>query len=167
MTRSRAAPATPAPTSVLEIRNRIAMAGWLFMAAWFGMLLAFTWVMGRDGPHPSQPAELQHGALALFWLFGIGGGAQLLSQPCTRLAIAPDGSARLTRWTLFGRTVEVFPPGAVAGIEIRHDRDSDGDPYLRLMMVAADGSERQVKEGRDPDELRELAAKLRRALGLA
>jgi hypothetical protein len=167
MTRSLAAPAANQHAAILEIRNRMAMAGWVFMLVWLAMLLAFTWLMARDGPSPSQPPLLQHGALALFWLVGIGAGGHIFSLPCTRLSVAADGSARLRRWTLFGREDEPFPPGAIAAVEVRSDKDSDGDPYFRTVLVATDGRERVVREGHDPDDQRALAARLRQALGLA
>lgn len=149
-----------------EVRNRIAIAAWVFMAVWLSFLLIFTWLMLRDGPHPSQPAALQQGVLALFWLFGIGGSAHVFALPCTRFAVAADGSARLGRWSPLARETEHFPPGSIAAVELRRGRDSDGDPYFRATLVAADGRERVIREGHDADQQREVIERVRRALGL-
>jgi hypothetical protein len=150
----------------LEVRNRMAAFGWGFMAIWLGMLVLFTFIMGRDGPHPSQPALLQQGVLAVFWIVGLTVAGHVLSQPCTSLSVAADGTATLARRTPLRREVETWPPGAIAAIEVRAGKDDEGDPYWRTLLVARDGAERLIREGRDPDDQRALAARLRAALGL-
>jgi hypothetical protein len=157
--------ATPAP--LIEIRSRIAIAAWVFVAIWLGMLVLFTWLMARDGPHPSQPAWMQQGALALFWLVGLPAAAHAFALPCTRLRVAADGAVELVRRTAFGREVEAWPPGGITTVEVRAGKDDEGDPYWRTFLLAHDGRERMVREGRLPDEQQALAARLRAALGLA
>jgi hypothetical protein len=157
--------AAPAPT--FEIRNRTAIAGWVFMAVWLGMPALFTWLMARDGPHPSQPAWLQQGVLALFWLVGIPVAGHLFSLPVTRLSVDAEGRAALTRRTPFGREVETWPPGAIAAIEVRAGKDDEGDPYWRTVLRSQDGRERLVREGRAPEDQQAMAARLRAALRLA
>ncbi len=154
-----------APSS-FEIRNRMAAVGWGFMVVWFAMLLAFTYIMGRDGPHPSQPPLLQQGVLALFWIVGITVAGHVLSKPITRLSVDAAGHATMLRRTPFGREVEAWPPGAIAAIEVREGKDDEGDPYWTTLLVARDGAERLIREGRDPDAQREMAARLRAALKL-
>jgi hypothetical protein len=156
--------ATPAPT--FEIHNRIAIAGWVFMLAWLGLLALFTWLMVRDGPHPSQPAWLQQGVLALFWLVGIPVAGHLFSLPMTRLSVDASGTAALVRRTPFGREVETWPPGTIAGIEVRAGKDDEGDPYWRTFLRGADGRERLIREGRLPEDQQAIAARLRAALRL-
>jgi hypothetical protein len=156
--------ATPAPT--VEIHNRIAIAGWVFMLAWLGLLALFTWLMVRDGPHPSQPAWLQQGVLAVFWLAGIPVAGHLFSVPVTRLSVDASGTAALVRRTLFGREVETWPPGTIAAIEVRAGRDDEGDPYWRTVLRGADGRERLIREGRLPEDQQALATRLRNALRL-
>jgi len=156
----------PAPPT-LEIRNRLAAFGWGFMGVWLGMLALLTWTMARDGPHPSQPAWLQLGALAAFWLVGLPAAGYLLSRPVTRLRVAPDGTAVLGRRTPFGREEERYPPGSITAVEVREGKDSDGDPYWRTFLVVADGRQRVVREGHHAPEQKALAARLRGALALA
>jgi hypothetical protein len=123
--------------------------------------------MARDGPHPSQPVWLQHGALALFWLVGLPAAGYLLSRPVTRVRVAPDGTAVLRRRTPFGREEEHFPAGIIIGVEVREEKDSDGDPYWRTVLVSADGRERVVREGHHAPDQHALAVRLRGALALA
>lgn len=153
-------------TTPFEIRNRTAAVGWGFMVVWLGLLIAFTTLMARDGPHPSQPAWLQQGALAVFWLIGLPAAGYVLSLPCTALRVGADGDLSLTRRTPFGREIETWPAGGVAAVEVRAGRDSEGDPYWRTMIVGRDGRERLIREGRVPAEQEALAARLRAALGL-
>jgi hypothetical protein len=150
-----------------EIRNRMAAVGWVFMAVWLGMVALFTFIMGRDGPHPSQPPLLQQGVLAGFWIVGLTIAGHVLSKPCTRLSIDADGTARMVRRTPLRREVELWPPGAIAAIEVRAGTDDEGDPYWRSVLVARDGAEHLIREGRDPEDQRALAARLRAALRLA
>jgi hypothetical protein len=151
----------------IEIRNRMAAFGWGFMAVWLGMVALFTYIMGRDGPHPSQPPLLQHGVLAGFWIIGLTVAGHLFSKPCTRLSVEADGTARLVRRTPFGREVETWPPGAVAAIEVRAGKDDEGDPYWRTFLRTTDGREHMIREGRVPEDQQALAARLRAALRLA
>ncbi|CAH0312580.1 hypothetical protein ROS9278_05000 [Roseomonas sp. CECT 9278] len=159
MSRRMAAP-------IFQVRNRMAAVGWGFMAVWLGMLLMFTFIMGRDGPHPSQPALLQQGVLAGFWIVGLTVAGHVLAKPCTRLSVDADGAAQLVRRTPFGREVETWPPGAIAAVEVREGKDDEGDPYWQTYMVAQDAAERMIREGRDPEDQRALAARLRAALRL-
>jgi hypothetical protein len=150
-----------------EIRNRMALFGWGFMVVWLAMLVAFTWIMARDGPHPSQPAWVQQGALALFWIVGLPASGYVFSLPCTRLRVDAAGSVVLTRRTPFAREVETYAPGSLAAIEVRAGKDGEGDPYWETFIIARDGRERMIREGRVPAEQEALAARLREALGLA
>jgi hypothetical protein len=150
-----------------EIRNRVAAFGWGFMALWLGMLALFTFIMGRDGPHPSQPALLQQGLLAAFWVVGLAVAAHLLAKPVTSLSVDAGGTARLARRTPLRREVETWPPGAIAAVDVREGKDDEGAPYWRTVLLARDGGEHVIREGHDPDDQRALAARLRAALRLA
>ena len=151
---------------VIEIRNRTAVAGWVFMAIWMGMLGLFTWIMARDGPHLSQPAWVQHGAIAIFWFVGIPVTAQVLAQPVTRFVLRADRSVAIHRRSVLTREVEAFPPGSLAAVECREGKDDEGDPVWRTMIVARDGRERLVREGASREEEEALAERVRATLGL-
>lgn len=155
------------PRAPVEIANRLAIAGWVFMAIWMGFLALMTWVLHRDGPHPSQPGWLQQGAIALFWLVGLPATLQAFAEPMTRLRIGADGDATITRRSLLSREEERFPPGSIAAVEVRQGKDSDGDPIFRTTLVATDGRERLIREGPDGAVQEALAQRARTALGLA
>lgn len=93
------APHPPMSTrdQALEIRNRTPAFGWGLMAVWLAMLALCTSILLRDGPHPSQPAWIQHGALALFWLIGLPAAGYAFSRPCTVLRVGADGREHLVR----------------------------------------------------------------------
>lgn len=148
-----------------EIGNRTAAVGWGFMAVFLGMTALFTWIMGRDGPHPSQPGWLQHGVIGLFWIVGVVVAAQVTSIPCTRLRILADGSAVLIRRWPLRRQEERFRRAEIAGVEMRRGRDSDGDPYFTTVLLLRDGREELVREGHDEAGQQMLATRLRAALG--
>lgn len=149
----------------VEIRNRLAIAGWVFMALWLGILGLLSWVLHRDGPHPGQPADLQYAVFGLFWLVGIPGTAYAWAQPCTRFAVDAGGGVTIARRSLFAREVETFPPGSIAAVAVREARNDEGDLIARTFVIAADGRERLADEGPVPAQ-QALAARLRAALGL-
>lgn len=155
----------PAPS--LEITNRRVVAVWVFMTIWMAFLALMTWVLHRDGPHPSQPAWVQFGAIGLFWLVGLPVTLQAFAEPMTRLRVHPDRSVTIGRRSLLGREEEGFPPGSIAAVELRQARDSDGDTTFRTVLVAIDGRERLVREGPVAAEQEALVQRLRAALGFA
>ncbi|MEO3470918.1 hypothetical protein AAFN86_03545 [Roseomonas sp. CAU 1739] len=148
---------------VMVIRDRSAIAAWVFMGIWMGFLALMTMVMSRDGPHPSQPAELQYGVLAAFWLVGIPVTAQVLASPCLRLVVDAAGGVAIHRRSMLAREVETFPPGSVQ-VELRPGKDDEGDPVWRVMLVARDGRERIARSGRVRQDEETQADLLRAAL---
>ncbi|HWT10860.1 MAG TPA: hypothetical protein VN329_16945 [Roseomonas sp.] len=154
------------PRPCLDIANRSVIAAWVFMAIWIGFLIAMTWVLHRDGPHPSQPAWVQQGAIGLFWLVGLPVTLQACAEPVTRLRVYPDRSATITRRSLLTRKEERYPPGSISAVELRQGKDSDGDPVFRATLVAADGRERLIREGPDAADQDAVVQRARAALGL-
>jgi len=150
-------PTDPAPGAI-EIRNRSALAVWSFMAVFLALAARQTWNTASDGLNPVQYV---FGATAIWpawWVF---------SKPVTCLRVAPDGRARFVSRRLFDRTVEDFPPGSIAAIYVRFEKDSEGTPYWRCMLVAADGRERMIDEDTFAAPQYALAERLRKALALA
>ena len=150
-------PTDPAPGAI-EIRNRSALFGWLFMAAFLAGAARQTWNTASDGLNPVQ---------YVFWAMAIWGAWWVFSTPVTCLRVAPDGGARFVSRRLFDRTVEDFPPGSIAAVEVRARKDSEGNRYWRIFIIARDGRERMIHEGGVPAKQEALAARLREALGLA
>lgn len=87
----------------------------------------------------------------------------LPAQPCTRPAAAQDGAVRLHCRSLPAWEAQVFPPGGLT-VEVRLGKEGKGDPIRRTLVLAADGHERQVREGPAQEEQDALAARLRAAL---
>lgn len=158
-------PGAAAPPTPLIIHDRTAIAGWVFMGIWMGMLALFTWIMERDGPSPSQPADLQYAVLGVFWLVGIPVTARTFAMPVSRLCISADGAVLIHRRSLWTREVERYAAGSIAAVEVRPARDSEGDPTFRTMLVAADGRERLIREGADAAAQETIAMRVRAALG--
>ena len=148
---------------LLVIHDRTAIAGWVFMGIWMGMLALFTWIMHRDGPHPSQPADLQYGVLGLFWLIGIPVTAQVLCMPMTRMSVDPGGGVTILRRSVLTKEVETFAPGTLS-VEVRQGKDDEGDPVWRTTLVATDGRERLARSGPVLEDQQALAERLRAAL---
>ena len=157
---SRPDPSMGAP---FVLRDRSAIAAWVFIAIWMGVLALITVVMTRHGPHLSQPAELQYGVLAVFWLVGIPASAQMLASPCRRLEVDRAGGVTIHRRSPLTREVETFPSGSVS-VELRPGRDDEGDTVWRITLVARDGRERLARAGRVREDEEAIAERLRAAL---
>lgn len=157
---------TPALPHSFILRNRIPAAGWVFISLFLALTAAFTWLLVRDGPPPSQPAWMIKGALALFWVAGIGAASHLWSIPCTSVTRAPDGSLTFASRTPLRRRVERIPRPAIAGVEVVRTRDGDGDPYWQTELVLADGTRRLLREGHDQTAQETIARALRATLRL-
>jgi hypothetical protein len=150
-------PTDPAPGAI-EIRNRSALFGWFFVAVVLALAARQTWNTASDGLNAGQ---------YVFWALAIWVAWWVFSTPVTCLRVAPDGGARFVSRRLFDRTVEDFPPGSIAAIYVRFEKDSNETPYWRCMLVAADGRERMIDEDSHAAPQYALAARLRAALALA
>lgn len=148
---------------VIEIRDRMAIAAWVFMAVWMGTLTLMTSVLLRDGPHPSQPADLQFGVIGAFWLVGIPVSIQMLCTPVTRLVVDAAGGVTIHRRSVLTREVETFAPGSLS-VEVRPGKDDEGERVWRTTLVAGDGRERLARAGPAREEQEALADRLRTAL---
>lgn len=157
---------TPVSLPPIDIRNRLPLFGWVFMAGFLGFTAIFTYILGRDGPPASTPAPIMNLVLGGFWIVGIAVAGHFWSLPITRLTGAPDGSLRLVSRTPLRRRVEILPRATIAAIELAQDRDSDGDPYWRTEIRLADGSRRVIREGHDREAQEAVVAGLRATLGM-
>lgn len=143
-----------------EFRNRSALALWVFMALWMGMLCMFTWLMIRDGPPVAQPT-LSVVVLGMFWLAGVPVTMQLLAKPL--ISVRAGSRRRLwirRRWLLRSdeRQIGAHVP---VDAQIVHDVDSDGDPYFRVRLHIEGDADLDLWEGHD---LAQAEAQLARLL---
>lgn len=132
----------------VEIRNNMAIVGWIFMSIWMGMLLLITWLFVRDGGFHQFDPLVETGIMLLFWVFGLGGSAELFGRPRVRFVIEGGEVDVTERWLLRSRH-ETFPLADLAEPKLISDRDSDGDPYYRCGLVLPSGRKISVRESHD------------------
>jgi hypothetical protein len=90
-------------TQPIIIRNNAAIAVWVFMAVWMGMLCLFTYIFMRDGGIPDF-GLLGPVFFGVFWLGGLGATAWALSQPRIRVTIAGQRVVTRESWLWRART---------------------------------------------------------------
>ena len=134
----------------LVIRNRVAYFYRGFMAAWLGTLAMATYAALRDGP--PQPDKWWPLFLACFWLVGLFGLYWSLDQETSVVRIRSNRSIHIARGKAFRRR-ELWTDRARFWIE--DTKDSEGDPYFKLMMDAPGGT-LVVREGHQRRYLEEL-----------
>ena len=125
----------PVDGETLIATDRSAVAGWVFMAIWLGILLLFTYFFIRDGGFRQFAPPLELGVMMLFWLFGLGGAGYFLAIPMVALSIAPGGIFVLQERTLRARRVTRFAISDASRPRLRKTRDSEGDDYFRIEVV--------------------------------
>src|SRR5262249_56892771 len=78
-------------------RNNQAVAVWVFMVIWLGVLGCFTYIFARDGGFPdvSMFGPL---LLGLFWLYGIGFAAWAFMRPRIAVSVAAGGVLAREIW---------------------------------------------------------------------
>jgi hypothetical protein len=127
-----------------ELKNNMAMAGWVFMTIWLGMLLLFTWLFVREGGFHQFNPLVETGIMLMFWLFGLGGAGYLFSVPRVRLSVSNGTVEVRERWMLRGR-VERFPASGLSA-RVVDGKDDEGDPYFRLEIALPSGRTIVAKE---------------------
>jgi len=144
-------------TQPIIIRNNAAIAVWVFMAVWMGMLCLFTYIFMRDGGIPDF-GLLGPVFFGVFWLGGLGATAWALSQPRIRVTIA--GQRVVTRESWLWRARERRYDAAQLRVpELLVDKDSDGDPYFKCLLRLPDGV-LTVAEGHARPKLEAVCARL-------
>lgn len=117
-------------THAVIFRNRVNAFLWGFTLVWMGMLAAFTWLYFADGEAESTRGLLEHGALLLFWLGGLGLVGWASASPCSFVSVSPGGTVRFTRRYPFRAERWQIAAGEASPAEVVESRDSDGDPYF-------------------------------------
>ena len=146
-------------------RNNQAIAVWVFMVIWLGVLGCFTYIFARDGGFPDV-SMFGPPLLGLFWLYGIGFAAWAFVRP--RIAVSVTAGRVLAReiwpWRVReGRhaAADVFVPDVVAGT------DSDGDPYFKCVLRLPDDRVLTVAEGHERTRVEATRRRLLAALDTA
>lgn len=139
----------------LVIRNDIAVAGWVFMAVWSFGVIMMTWgYFAWDGFGQFDPL-IEAGVVMLFWVFTLGGAAEMLSKPRCRLTIDRSG-ARLVRIWPSRRCDERVSRSTLLAVEVAVECDDDGDHTYRLDLTLPSGEEVTLRQSRLRDEIEAL-----------
>lgn len=148
----------------LEFRNNMAIAGWVFMAIWTGVLCLFTYIFMRDGGFRQYDPAVEWAILALFWLFGLGGCSSFFGMPRFRMTIVNGQVTVNERW-LLRRSTETFSLKVMAEPVVIRDKDSEGDPYFRCRVITPAGRSIIVSESNDEEKVRAVCKTLTEAIG--
>ena len=143
----------------LVIRSDIAVAGWVFMAVWSFGVAMMTWGYFAWGGFGQFDPMVEAGIVMLFWVFTLGGAAEMLSKPRTRLTIDRAGAVLVRVWPA-RRREDRIPRSALAGVEIATERDEDGHTY-RLDLTLASGEEVVIRRSRLREEIEDLHREIR------
>lgn len=146
-------------------RNRIAIVYWAFAAIWMAFLVAFTWLMARDGAPEGYAPEFMLLLLALFWLGGFGLTAHAASHPCYVVTVQGDGMVTFT-WRFVHKTRRrSYPASALSEPVVVTEKGSDGEDYFVLRIRLPDGSTARLAEAHDRQRCEEALDTFTRAIG--
>ena len=113
------------PVDPVHFTNRMAAFVWGFTLCWFGMLVLFSYIMLRDGPH----SEWQVLVLAAFWIGGLVLVIQSMSSPVVRTTATPTELS--VKWIYPHKiTRHVYAAKDCSHARVVERKDSEGDPYF-------------------------------------
>lgn len=132
-------------SGALVIRNNLPVVGWVFTSLWLFGLGVFTWLYARDGGFNQFDPLLEAGVMLFFWMGGLVLINQLGRQPITCLTVRRGGATVVRRW-LWKRREQTLPTSVFREMTIRRERDSDGDPYYRLVATPPNDEDLIISE---------------------
>ncbi|NUT01016.1 MAG: hypothetical protein HOP96_08590 [Sphingomonas sp.] len=142
----------------IVIRNRVVLFYRGFMLAFVGTVALVSYAALRDGP--PEPGRWWPLIILLFWTVGLAGLAWSLNQETSVVRILGNRSIQVERGKAFRRH-DLWTDRARFWIE--ETKDSDGDPYFKLMMDAP-GEPLAVREGHQRPVLERLQSEVEEAL---
>ncbi|MBK6728316.1 MAG: hypothetical protein IPG63_13830 [Xanthomonadales bacterium] len=148
------------------IRNRLPVFGWFFATCFDAMLLAFLWIIVRDGWPAHVPFLVQWAAVPVLVCAALGLSIWLFGMPITEARIGRDRVLRLKRRWLLSSSEERIHPEQASSVQAFEETDSDGDPYFRCRLWFKDGRHADLNEGRDRERVAADVVRVRDALGL-
>ena len=140
------------------IRNRVVLFYRGFMLAFVATVALATYAALRDGP--PEPGKWWPLFMLVFWAAGLGGLVWSLNQETSVVRVTGNRSIHIRRGKAFRRH-DLWTDRA--RFWILDDKDSEGDPYFKLMMDAP-GGKLTVREGHQRPALELLLAELEAAL---
>ena len=123
-----------ATTQKPDFQHRTAIAGWIFMTIWLGMLVMFTYLFMRDGGFHQFDYPIEVGIMLLFWMAGLAGASASFESPMTTIWVR-DGHVEISEIRPFRQDRIRVPIGEVAPPVIKKTPDSDGETFTCLFDV--------------------------------
>ena len=145
--------------ATLVLRNRAAIVGWVFMAAWMAMLSLFTYILVRDAGIPGWHPLAGMAVFALFWLFGVAGCAYVYGMPSITVTIA-TGTVHIRERFLFQSREERFPVRQLTDPLVVETKDSEGDRYFRCELATPTGRTIVCDESNDRARVEEACRRI-------
>lgn len=142
----------------------MAVVGWIFMSVWLCGISLISWVFVRDGGFHQMHPLLEVGIMLMFWMFGLAGGGYLFSQTRVRLTVE-NGAVTLREALPWKRSEERFPVSTIEVPPVLRERDSEGDPYFRCVIVTPAGRRVSMGESHDEETMDRLRERVVAALG--
>lgn len=146
------------PAYPVIVRNRTPYFARGLMLLFVGFTAMFTYLGFRDRPADAGP-YLPY-IMLLFWLVGLGATLWSFNQEAAELRVTGPRSLHIRRGKAF-RRVEHWTDHA--RFWIVEEKDSDGDPYFKLLMDAP-GGKLTVAEGHYRPHLEQLQARIEAAV---
>ena len=140
------------------IRNRVVLFYRGFMLAFVTVVALATYAALRDGP--PEPGKWWPLFMLVFWAAGLGGLFWSLNQETSVVRVTGNRSIHIRRGKAFRRH-DLWTDRA--RFWIVDDKDSEGDPYFKLMMDAP-GGQLVVREGHQRSALELLLSEVEAAL---
>jgi hypothetical protein len=132
----------------MEFKNRVSSALWGFTLVWLSFLLAFTWLLVRDGPPDGYSRPTMTLIIGVFWLAGLGLAAEAMRKACYFAVLRADGLSLI--WQYPHKRVKALVPLAQINLpNVSQSRDSDGDPYFCARLELSGHEPFDVTEGHD------------------
>jgi len=117
-----------APKQKPDFQHQTAIAEWIFMSLWLGMIAVFTYLFIRDGGFHQFDPPIEVGIILLFWMAGLAGTSYALTKPLTYIWVR-DGYVEVSEIWPFRRAFNRFPVSDISPPIIKKTSDSDGDTF--------------------------------------
>lgn len=142
----------------LVVRNNVPLVLRGFVLCFLGGVALMTYVALRDGP--PEPEKWWPLIMLAFWASGLFALVHMFNQEVGVLHITNPASIHIERGKAFRREEHWLPQ---ARFWIEDTKDSDGDPYFKLMMDAP-GGKLTIQESHSRARLEELQQRIEAAV---
>ncbi len=116
----------------LLFRNLRPLYGWLFIVAWFAILVLMTWVFLRDSGISQEPFRAL--TIAFFWGLGCWLAFGALTRPIVSVRQKSDGSWIVIRRWPWTHDEERIDPDRLPAPTIDAESDGEGGMHYRCLL---------------------------------